>query len=181
MKLTATLIRVMVFYLLSTVVQSEPTSQYNTQSIDEVQNWIKDQILKHASYEQMSVMGNEVYKVEALSFEGCTIKYRALRKTEGRAIRFNRNRTLSLSDVDPSRVTVEKELWHYWLKLRTYDDKREIMINDTTSIKGQEAERPMTTGKSNTCSIGFKDANVAEQVAKALKLAAELCKSRKGN
>jgi hypothetical protein len=161
---------------LMVFAQNDAASQRITESLTKTQNRIKEILLAHTSFKQMNPIGYEAHRIEAAEFKGCSMTYRSVRSIEEKGLRFIGSYSLTLGDIDPARIMVKKELYHYSVWLPTQGGKKKIKLEHTTYKHNQSAGSTQALDK---VVISFNDLSMAEETAKALAEVIRLCQNQK--
>jgi hypothetical protein len=165
------------FFLASaSFAQQNALPQADTNSPVKSQDWIKNTLIEHATYKQMEAIGYISYKIDAVSLSGCTLTYRSTRKIDEKGLVFTGGYTLPLIGIDPEKIAVKRQQFHYSVSLPTRGGKKLIKLIHTTAKHGQSAG---STEMLDKAVISFNDESEANEIAKALREVIKVCQSQK--
>lgn len=161
--------------------QTPAPAQEKAPSLADTADWLKDKLTVYANYSKDKGQDIDLTKVEEVSFNGCTLSFKKIKKltTEGFSTLDSQvTYTIVLGDLDPAKVKVEtdKETNRGFISLYTVDEKKKIQLRVRSSVVGSYMDK---SGLDSEVSILFRDAVVAERVAKAFAHAIQLCKGQK--
>jgi hypothetical protein len=155
--------------------------------LEETLKWLRETIITSAFLKDETTGTEERaytdYKVESITFEGCTVKYKSLTsswwKTDRRITEYTYEVRAKLADLDPQAIRVERP---------SPTKKKFYVLADTPNKEPKfpahrenKGTPPTRVGDNLTYQVSFTfgDEEIANRVTKALIHAVKLCSLKK--
>lgn len=177
------LVLLMLACLVSFGFQARPAQKKtNEPALDETLKWLKEKIGTEAHHKREGY-GTDTYKVDSITFEGCSVSYRSVYESsypaDPRVHRQAYNTKADLSALDPGSVKVDKagaRVGKYSVIADTFNNEPKFQHRYESTKAGVKEVRDDVTSQ---VSFIFSDEDLANRVAKALTHAVQSCRQKK--
>jgi hypothetical protein len=173
------LLLALVFNALAQV--KENSIQEGTVSIEELTKQISENVLAHANTEKQFGGGNSIsHKVERIRWDGCSLKYRLIFKTQYRLTEANEaikieDVTANLRDLDPASIKLMPYLEAgYRLVFNTFNEKEKIRVEEENVALATKQTFTLRAAQ-----MPFKDRDTAIRLGAMFRQVIELCQNRR--